>query len=63
MRLIHTGGFNRSERKQWRVVIFSNIVNAFQVIVGAMQEQDGAFDNEQNAVSATADLPLHASRN
>ncbi|KAK5001388.1 hypothetical protein LTR60_007394, partial [Cryomyces antarcticus] len=48
MRLIHAGGFNKTERKQWRVVIFNNLVHAFQIILGAMQEQELEFEDEAN---------------
>lgn len=50
MRVIHTGGFSKSERKQWRVVIFSNLVNAFQTILQAMQDQETEFEDEDNIV-------------
>jgi guanine nucleotide-binding protein subunit alpha len=29
MRLIHAGGFTKSERKSWKNVIFHNLVDAF----------------------------------
>ncbi|KAF2838315.1 guanine nucleotide binding protein, alpha subunit [Patellaria atrata CBS 101060] len=48
MRVIHTGGFSKSEKKQWRVVIFNNLVNAFQIIFSAMQEQETDFEDEDN---------------
>ena len=51
MRLMHAGGFNKSERKTWRVVIFNNLVNAFQIILGAMEEQRTEFEDEDNIVS------------
>jgi guanine nucleotide-binding protein subunit alpha len=51
MRVIHAGGFNKTERKQWRVVIFNNLVNAFQVILGAMEEQRTEFEDDDNIVS------------
>lgn len=43
MRLIHTKGFSSSERKQWKVTIFQNLVHAFQVVFGAMEEQEVEF--------------------
>ncbi|KAK3056123.1 hypothetical protein LTS18_011693, partial [Coniosporium uncinatum] len=48
MRVIHAGGFSRHERKQWRIVIFNNLVNAFQIVLGAMEEQDTDFEDEDN---------------
>ena len=51
MRLIHAGGFSRNERKQWRVVIFHNLVNAFQILLGAMEDTNTEFEDEDNMVS------------
>jgi guanine nucleotide-binding protein subunit alpha len=48
MRLIHAGGFNKQERKNWRSVIFNNLINAFQIILGAMEEQRTEFEDEAN---------------
>ena len=48
MRLIHAGGFSKSERKTWRSVIFNNLINAFQIILGAMEEQNTHFEDDAN---------------
>jgi len=40
MKLINTGGFTDDERRQWRVVIFNNLVQAFNIILRAMAEHD-----------------------
>lgn len=50
MRIINAGGFNKTERKQFRVVMFNNLVNAFQTLFTAMQEQETDFEDEQNQV-------------
>lgn len=50
MRLIHTKGFPVSERKQWKVTIFQNLLHAFQVVFGAMEEQEVDFADERNIV-------------
>lgn len=50
MRLIYNKGFSLQERKQWKVTIFSNLVQAFQVIFGAMEEQDVDFAEAENIV-------------
>jgi guanine nucleotide-binding protein subunit alpha len=52
MRLLHTKGFSASERKQWKVTIFNNLLHAFQVIFGAMEEQEVDFAHETNIVSS-----------
>ncbi|KAK0337509.1 hypothetical protein LTR94_004065 [Friedmanniomyces endolithicus] len=48
MRLIHTKGFQLPERKQWKVTIFQNLLHAFQVVFGAMEEQEVDFADEGN---------------
>jgi guanine nucleotide-binding protein subunit alpha len=50
MRLIHTKGFSQSERKQWKVTIFQNLLHAFQVVFGAMEEQEVEFAEQNNVV-------------
>ena len=51
MRLIHTKGFSVSERKQWKVTIFQNLLHAFQVVFGAMEEKEVDFGDSDNIVS------------
>ncbi|GAB1731400.1 hypothetical protein NU195Hw_g5882t1 [Hortaea werneckii] len=48
MRLIHTKGFQLPERKQWKVTIFQNLLHAFQVVFGAMEEQEVDFADSGN---------------
>lgn len=50
MRLIHSKGFSPQERKQWKVTIFQNLLHAFQVVFGAMEEQDVEFTNPNSIV-------------
>ena len=50
MRVIHAGGFSKTERKQWRAIIFNNLVSAFQAIFAAMQEQETDFEDDDNLV-------------
>lgn len=51
MRLIHTKGFSTQERNQWKVTIFQNLLHAFQVVFGAMEEQEVDFAEGGNIVS------------
>ncbi|KAK3116335.1 hypothetical protein LTR53_003412 [Teratosphaeriaceae sp. CCFEE 6253] len=51
MRLIHTKGFQLPERKQWKVTIFQNLLHAFQVVFGAMEEQEVDFADDGNIAS------------
>lgn len=50
MRVIHAGGFNQTERKQWRAVIFGNLVGAFQTLLCVMEEYGIEFEDEENRV-------------
>lgn len=48
MRLIHSGGFDRDERLQWRVVIFGNLRQACQVVLQIMRENGMDFAHAAN---------------
>ena len=61
MRIINAGGFNKTERKQWRAIIFNNLVSAFQTIFAAMQEQETDFEDDDNLVRTIFNLPKEAS--
>lgn len=50
MKLINSGGFTDTERKEWRVVIWSNLVQAFIVILKAMEEHGVSFEHARNTV-------------
>jgi guanine nucleotide-binding protein subunit alpha, other len=52
MRLIYAQGFSRSEKEEWRAIIFNNILCAFKVILDAMEELGIEFSNKGNDVSA-----------
>lgn len=51
MKLIYSQGFSKSERLDWKPVVFSNIVQSFRTIHEAMAELDYEFDNPDNEVS------------
>jgi guanine nucleotide-binding protein subunit alpha len=50
MRLIHSKGFTNSERNQWKVAIFDNLVQSFQAIAAAMEEHEVHFADKDNIV-------------
>ena len=58
MRIINAGGFNKSERKQWRAVMFNNLIIAFQTLFTAMQEQETDFEDEENIVCASVNMAV-----
>src|SRR3954470_8380791 len=51
MRLIYAQGFSKSEKEEWRAIIFNNILSAFKVIIDAMEELGVEFDVKPNNVS------------
>jgi hypothetical protein len=51
MKLIYAQGFSKSEKEEWRAIIFNNILSAFKVILDAMEELGIEFDNKENDVS------------
>ena len=58
MRIIHSSGFSKTERKQWRVVIFHNLVDAFQILLGAMEDADIDFVIDDNLVRPSPQLSI-----
>ncbi|SPN97445.1 probable G protein alpha chain [Cephalotrichum gorgonifer] len=51
MKLIYSQGFSKSEKLDWKPVIFNNVVQSFQMIFEAMNEMDIAFENPENEAS------------
>jgi guanine nucleotide-binding protein subunit alpha len=58
MRLIYSQGFSKSEKEEWRAIIFNNILHAFKVILHAMDELGQEFDVKENEVSTKASSRL-----
>lgn len=50
MKLIHAAGFSKSDREDYRVIIFSNLLNSFKIILEAMEAYDLTFANQENEV-------------
>lgn len=50
MKLIYTQGFSKSEKMEWKPVVFNNIVQSFRTIFEAMKELDVSFENPENEV-------------
>lgn len=48
MRLIYAQGFSKTEKLEWKPVVFNNIVQSFRLIFDAMNELGLQFDNEDN---------------
>jgi len=61
MRLIYAQGFSKSEKEEWRAIIFNNILSAFKVIIDAMEELGIEFSNKDNDVSAMVQFEIPVS--
>jgi guanine nucleotide-binding protein subunit alpha len=52
MRLIYTkDGFTKTEKEEWRVIIFNNILDGLRMTVDAMGEFGIEFEYENTTVS------------
>lgn len=52
MKLIHAAGFSKSDREDYRVIIFSNLLNSFKAVIEAMEAYDLKFSKPENQVCA-----------
>ncbi|KFX97050.1 hypothetical protein O988_05049 [Pseudogymnoascus sp. VKM F-3808] len=59
MRLIYSQGFSKSEKEEWRAIIFNNILTAFRVILDAMEELEIPFADQFNSQFITLILVDH----
>lgn len=50
MKLIHTAGFSKSDRDEYRVIIFANLLQSLKLILEAMENFDLTFENPENEV-------------
>lgn len=57
MRLIYAQGFSKSEKYEWRALIFNNLLSAFKVIVDAMDELQIPFEDDNTEVSQKKTRP------
>ena len=51
MKLIYAQGFSKSEKLEWKPVIFGNIIQSFRLIFDAMNEMGIHLQNEENEAS------------
>ena len=52
MRLIYTqDGFSKTEKEEWRIVMFENILDALRLIIDAMDVFEIEFDQEATSVT------------
>lgn len=53
MKLIHASGFDDSERESFRIIVFSNIMLAMQIIFEVVEQLDIPLENKSNAVNVS----------
>ncbi len=51
MKLIYAQGFSKTEKLEWKTVVFNNIIQSFRLIFDAMQELDIEFELKENEAS------------
>lgn len=52
MKLIYTKeGISKSEKEEWRVIIFNNLLDGLRMIIDAMEDMDIQFEYENTTVS------------
>lgn len=50
MKLIYATGFSKTEKLEWKPVVFNNIVQSFRMIHDAMKELDISFEKAESEV-------------
>lgn len=59
MKLIYATGFSKTEKLEWKPVVFNNIVQSFRMIHDAMREFDIPFEKPESEVrNIIVSLPL-----
>jgi guanine nucleotide-binding protein subunit alpha len=58
MKLIYAQGFSKTEKLEWKPVVFNNIVQSFRLIFDAMNDLGLKLDSEDNEVSELASKNL-----
>lgn len=51
MKLIYAQGFSKTEKLEWKPVVFNNIIQSFRLIFDAMNDLGYKLDSEDNEVS------------
>lgn len=59
MKLIYAHGFSKSEKLEWKPVVFNNVVQSFQAIFEAMNDMDIGFENPENEASCPSPSVSH----
>lgn len=55
MRLIYTDkGFSKTEKEEWRIIIFHNILDGLRMTVEAMNDFNTPFEHESTKVGPSS---------
>jgi guanine nucleotide-binding protein G(i) subunit alpha len=57
MKLLYASGFSTAERKGYRRIVFSNILDSLRVVLEAMVFYGLAFETEANKVLSFLTIP------
>lgn len=53
MKLIYAQGFSKTEKLEWKPVVFSNIIQSMRIIFDAMADYSIEYENKDNEVCDT----------
>lgn len=56
MKLIYATGFSKTEKLEWKPVVFNNIVQSFRMIHDAMKEFNISFEKSESEVCCNIEL-------
>jgi hypothetical protein len=62
MKLIYAQGFSKTEKLEWKPVVFSNVVQSMRLIFDVMSDQSIEFENKDNEVRSACAVGIHMSR-
>lgn len=60
MKLIYATGFSKTEKLEWKPVVFNNIVQSYRMIYDAMKEFNIPFEKPESEVSSASSPPSAA---
>lgn len=60
MKLIYATGFSKTEKLEWKPVVFNNIVQSYRMIYDAMKEFNIPFEKAESEVSSPSSPPSAA---
>jgi guanine nucleotide-binding protein subunit alpha len=62
MKLLYATGFSKTEKDDYRSIVFANILNSFKTILEAMEHYDLTFERRENEVCCAVLFEMLTSR-